>query len=76
MVSKWDPAKYRDTYHEDLLKLIDKKIKSGQTKVVEPAGKAAEVRQPGQVIDIMHLLQRSVEQAKNKSAPQRGRKAG
>jgi DNA end-binding protein Ku len=76
MVSKWDPTKYRDTYHEDLLKLIEKKIKSGQTKVVEPAGKPTEVKRPGQVIDIMHLLQRSVEQAKNKNGPQRGRKAG
>ena len=76
MVSKWEPAKYRDTYHEDLLKLIDKKIKSGKTKVIEPVSKPTEVKRPGQVIDIMHLLQRSVEQAKTKNAPQRRRKAG
>ena len=76
MVSKWEPAKYRDTYHEDLLKLIDKKIKSGKTKVIEPVSKPTEVKRPGQVIDIMHLRQRSVEQAKTKNAPQRRRKAG
>jgi DNA end-binding protein Ku len=76
MVSKWNPRKYRDTYHEDLLKLIDKKIKSGQTKVIEAVSKPAEAKRPGQVIDIMYLLQRSVVQAKNKNPPQRGRKAG
>jgi DNA end-binding protein Ku len=75
MVSKWDPAKYRDTYHADLVKLIDKKIKSGRTKIIEPVRKPTEVKRSGQVIDIMHLLQRSVAQAKTKNTPQRRRKA-
>jgi DNA end-binding protein Ku len=75
MVGEWEPEKYRDTYHEDLLRLIDKKIKSERTKTVEPAVKAAPSRRPGKVIDIMHLLQRSVEQAQKREEPPRRRKA-
>ena len=37
MAGKWNPKKYRDEYHQDLLQMIDKKIKSGQTKTIEPA---------------------------------------
>ena len=74
MVGEWDPEKYRDEYREDLLKLIDKKIQSGQTKAVASAEKGPAPKRQGKVIDIMHLLQRSVEQAK-KAEPQRRRKA-
>lgn len=74
MVGEWDPEKYRDEYREDLLKLIDKKIQSGQTKAVASAEKRPAPKRQGKVIDIMHLLQRSVEQAK-KAEPQRRRKA-
>jgi DNA end-binding protein Ku len=64
MVGEWNPEKYRDEYREDLLNLIEKKIKSGQTKVISPAGKAPEPKRAGKVVDIMHLLRRSVEQRK------------
>jgi DNA end-binding protein Ku len=74
MVGEWEPEKYRDEYREDLLKLIDKKIATGQTKAVAPAEKGPAPKRQGKVIDIMHLLQRSVEDAK-KAEPQRRRKA-
>jgi DNA end-binding protein Ku len=75
MAGKWDPKKYRDEYHQDLLQLIDKKIKSGQTKAIEPAEAAPRSRQQGKVIDIMHLLRQSVEQGHKKNEPSRRRKA-
>jgi DNA end-binding protein Ku len=75
MVGKWDPKKYRDEYHEDILRMIDKKIKSGQTKVIEPAEQAPAPRRQGKVVDIMHLLRRSMEQAGKKNEPARRRKA-
>src|SRR5262245_24445208 len=50
MAGKWDPKKYRDEYHQDLLQLIDKKIKSGQTKAIESAEKAPRPKQQGKVI--------------------------
>ena len=77
MSDKWNPKTYRDEYREDLLKLIDKKVKSGQTKVVEKTGSAPRPEQRGNVIDIMHLLRQSVNQAHKKEEPaRRRRKAG
>jgi len=75
MVGKWNPKKYRDEYHQDLLKMIDKKIKSGQTKAIEPAEAAPRPKQQGKIIDIMHLLRQSVEQGHKKTEPSRRRKA-
>jgi DNA end-binding protein Ku len=75
MVGKWSPKKYRDEYYEDLLKLIDKKVKAGKTKVVESETAAPRSKRPGKVIDIMHLLRQSVKQAQGKEGATRQRKA-
>ena len=75
MAGKWNPKKYRDEYHQDLLQLIDKKVKSGQTKAIEPAEAAPRPKQQGKIIDIMHLLRQSVEQGHKKTEPSRRRKA-
>jgi DNA end-binding protein Ku len=74
MAGKWNPKKYRDEYHQDLLQMIDQKIKSGQTKAIEPAEPARRPKRQGKVVDIMHLLRRSMEQAHEKNEP-RSRKA-
>jgi DNA end-binding protein Ku len=74
MAGEWDPTDYRDEYHDDLLKLIEQKVKSGKTKTVAPAAAPAP-RREGKVIDIMHLLRQSVKQAQGKEAPARSRKA-
>jgi DNA end-binding protein Ku len=75
MEGKWDPQKYHDEYRDDLMKIIDKKIKSGKTKVIETAKAGARSKERGKVIDIMHLLQQSVKQADQKEEPTRRRKA-
>jgi DNA end-binding protein Ku len=71
MVEHWDPDKYRDTYHEDLLKMIHAKMESGETaESAEPAEKPV---RKANVVDIMDLLKKSVEQAK-KPEPSHHRK--
>ncbi|HWP59444.1 MAG TPA: Ku protein [Candidatus Acidoferrales bacterium] len=70
MLGEWKPEKYRDEYTEDLMRLVERKIESGQTKAIAPAGKRRAARRAGKVIDIMDLLQRSVEQAR-KGEPER-----
>jgi DNA end-binding protein Ku len=75
MVGKWNPEKYRDDYHDDLMKLIEKKIQSGQTKAVAPAETTPRPQRRGKVIDIMDLLQQSVKQAHGKEESGRRRKA-
>ena len=55
----WDPAAYRDTYHDDLLALIQRKAKGESVAIAE-----APAEPVGQVVDIMELLKRSVEDAR------------
>lgn len=82
MTAKWDPDEYRDSYHEDLLALIEKRVQAGQTEVItEPSEEGEERPAKGEVIDLMALLKRSVE-TKGKAgraarpAKARGRKSG
>jgi DNA end-binding protein Ku len=58
MVSDWDPEKYRDSYESDLMALIEKRVKSGDTAAVETP---VPQKPMGKVVDLMALLKRSVE---------------
>jgi DNA end-binding protein Ku len=75
MTNAWKPEKYRDEYRQDLLELIDKKVKSGRTKSVEPAAGESKPKGPAKVIDIMHLLRQSVDEARKQDQSSRRRKA-
>ena len=75
MVAEWDPNKYRDSYREDVLALIRKKVEAGETRVVEEVPHPEEEEVPG-VVDIMSLLKKSVaERGKPTVTPARGRRA-
>jgi DNA end-binding protein Ku len=73
MADEWQPAKYHDTYHEDLLKRIEEKIKAGQTEEVTEPEKEDKAAKGADVIDLMSLLRKSVEGGKK--APAKGRSA-
>lgn len=84
MSARWKPEEHRDTYHEDLLALIEKRVKAGQTEMVtEPSPEEGKRPAKGEVIDLMALLKKSVEakgkvrrpQAPAKTKGRRGRKA-
>ncbi len=64
MTEKWHPEQFTNTYHDDLMKRIEQKVKSGQThSLTQPEAEAAEPRAAGgKVVDLMSLLQRSLEQ--------------
>ncbi len=61
LVEEWDPSQYSDTYRNDLLDLIKRKIEEGGKTITEMPGK--EPAPGGEVVDIMELLKRSVEAA-------------
>jgi len=61
MTAEWDPSKYHDTYRDDLMALIHKKIESGQTEVLDESPAPEVDAEPKGVIDIMSLLKKSVE---------------
>jgi DNA end-binding protein Ku len=59
MVDQWDPEKYRDDYRKDLMALIERRVKAGETEEIEeePVPKP----EGATVVDLMALLKRSVE---------------
>jgi DNA end-binding protein Ku len=61
----WQPEEYRDEYRDKLLALIEQKAEKGEVKVVEAPVGVAEAA-PGEVVDIMELLKRSVDEAAQK----------
>jgi DNA end-binding protein Ku len=66
MSGKWRPENYTDDYQHALMELIHKKIEAGGRT---PAGaKAPSKREATKVIDLMSVLQKSIEHAGRGSA--------
>lgn len=63
MAAHWKPSEFHNTYHKDLLRRINEKIKAGQTKVITKA--AGEQAKPSaDVIDLAALLRQSLGKAR------------
>jgi DNA end-binding protein Ku len=77
MADEWKPEKYHDTYHEDLLKRIEEKVKAGQTEEITEPEKEEKPAKGADVIDLMSLLKKSVEKkpAHKAHKPRRKRRA-
>ena len=63
MSSKWNPEKYRDDYREALMEVIEEKVETGGKEIEEKPKKA---RKPTNVIDLVSVLQKSLEQTGGK----------
>jgi DNA end-binding protein Ku len=63
MSSKWNPEKYRDDYREALMEVIEEKVETGGKEIEEKPKKA---RKPTKVIDLVSVLQKSLEQTGGK----------
>ena len=72
MEDEWKPEKYKDTMREDLLKRIEAKVKAGETEEITEREK--EPKEKAEVIDLMSLLKKSVEQKKPKPAKRAARR--
>jgi DNA end-binding protein Ku len=60
MSEDWKPEQYRDTYREDVLALVEKKVKAKETKTITMPGKEKAPASSGNVIDLVALLQQSL----------------
>jgi DNA end-binding protein Ku len=68
MAGEWKPEQFKDTYTDDLMARIEQRIKAGETHVITPeSDEGAEPRRGAQVIDLVSMLRRSLEQ-KGKAA--------
>ena len=61
MAGEWQPARYKDTFREDLMKRIKAKIKAGETEELTEGEKERKAGKSAEVIDLMSLLKQSVE---------------
>jgi len=59
MASKWNPEKYHDDYREALMEVIEEKVEAGGKEIEEKTRKAPK---PTKVIDLVSVLQKSLEQ--------------
>jgi DNA end-binding protein Ku len=75
MTGKWDPAKYHDEYREDVLDLVRRKVKSGQTHTIVEPDEAEPKRPRREVVDLMPLLKQSLETHAQKPAARRPARA-
>lgn len=60
MTSKWQPEKYKDDYREALMEVIEEKVEAGGKEIEEKPRKAPK---PTKVIDLVSVLQKSLEQS-------------
>ena len=60
MTEHLDLAKFRDTFRDDILALVKRKVKAGKTELVETPEQAPEESVPSNVIDLTELLKRSL----------------
>ncbi len=70
MAEHWKPTEFRDTYHADLMRRINEKIKKGETKeITESDEDSSDKPRSAQVIDLAALLRQSL-QASGRGAKQ------
>lgn len=68
MSEDWEPEQYHDTYREDVLALIEKKVKAKQTKIITMPDPDEKPAKATNVIDLVSLLQASLGKKSDKGA--------
>ncbi len=60
MSGKWKPDDYRDTFKDDIMTLVKKKVAAGKTTEILSVEQAGEVPESAQILDLTDLLKRSL----------------
>jgi DNA end-binding protein Ku len=60
MTSKWKPQAFRDSFKDEIMALVEKKVKAGKTETVLQPQEEEPGRGGAQIIDLTELLQRSL----------------
>lgn len=65
MTGKWKPEQYKDTYNDDIMKIINLKVKAGEGHEIDYGELPKEEKgNTGKVVDLMPLLRKSLEERK------------
>ena len=68
MSEEWHPEEFHDTYREDVMALVEKKVAANETKTITMPGKEKAAPSSGNVIDLVALLQQSIGKKPGKAA--------
>ncbi|HYS63858.1 MAG TPA: Ku protein [Paraburkholderia sp.] len=68
MSDKWDPSQYHDTFRDDIMALVDRKIRAGKTEEITEVETPRESRQSADILDLSDLLKRSLGRGKGRPA--------
>jgi DNA end-binding protein Ku len=71
MSGKWDPAMFKDDYHELLEKVVEEKVRKGGKSTPQPHAR----RKASNVIDLVSVLQQSIDDAQRKTRAKPRKKA-
>ena len=77
MTVEWSPTQYHDTYTDDLMARIQRKVEAGESHLLAEPAAEKEPAAGAEVVDLMALLKRSLERhpAKGGQAAKDGRAA-
>jgi len=85
MTEKWNPGQFHNTFKEDVLTLVQKKVKANQSKTITEPDTATAPARRDNVVDLMALLKQSIrsktgnaalETAREPATPVRSRTQG
>lgn len=68
MSDPWDPAQYHDTFRDDIMALVDRKVRAGKTEEITEVDTPRESNQSADILDLSDLLKRSLGRGKGKPA--------
>ena len=69
MHGDWDPESFQDEYRDDVLEMIENKVKAGETHTIVEGGDEEAPRRRADVVDLMPLLQKSIGQGGRRGRP-------
>ena len=72
MSGTWKPGAYRDTFRDDIMALVKKKVVAGKTTEIMSLEQAGETPASGQILDLTDLLKRSLKKGSVDAAPKPG----
>jgi DNA end-binding protein Ku len=64
MSDTWNPQDYHDTFREDIMALVNKKVKEGKTEEVSEVEEGAPSKASAEILDLSELLKRSLKKEK------------
>lgn len=68
MTENWNPTQYHDTYREDVMAMVHKKIEQKQTKTITEPTRGEPPIKSAEIIDLMALLRKSIEEKTKRAA--------